>query len=132
MPPKLQLPSPRIFRPSYGPDDYKLLIHLFFRARHHHSGLVVVKVFTKGDSGLNLKHYHEKLVEIKKVLEGCVNCMPFNQAFVTDRAGFIVRQYVKDSLYDRISTRPFLTLIEKKWIAFQLLLALQQAHKHGE
>ena len=93
---------------------------------------MVVKVFTKGDSGLNLKNYHVKLLEIKKVLEGCVNCMPFNQAFVTDRAGFIVRQYVKDSLYDRISTRPFLTLIEKKWIAFQLLLALQQAHKHGE
>jgi phosphoinositide-3-kinase regulatory subunit 4 len=42
-----------------------------------------------------------------------------------------VRQYVKDSLYDRISTRPFLTSIEKRWIAFQLLLAMQQAHKHG-
>ena len=50
---------------------------------------------------------------------------------VTERAGFIVRQYVKDSLYDRISTRPFLTPIEKKWIAFQILLAVQQAHKHG-
>ena len=43
----------------------------------------------------------------------------------------MVRQYVKDSLYDRISTRPFLLNIEKKWIAFQLLLAIQQAHKHG-
>jgi phosphoinositide-3-kinase regulatory subunit 4 len=50
---------------------------------------------------------------------------------LTERAGFIVRQYVKDSLYDRISTRPFLTSIEKRWIAFQLLLAMQQAHKHG-
>ena len=72
----------------------------------------MVKVFTKGDSGLNLKRDREKIMEIKKVLEGCVNCLPFNQAFVTDRAGFIVRQYVKDSLYDRISTRPFLSLIE--------------------
>ena len=59
-----------------------------FRAKHH-SGLVVVKVFTKGDSGLNLKRDREKIMEIKKVLEGCVNCLPFNQAFVTDRAGFI-------------------------------------------
>ncbi len=50
---------------------------------------------------------------------------------VTDRAGFLVRQYIKDSLYDRMSTRPFLTQTEKKWIAFQLLLAIQQAHKHG-
>lgn len=118
------------------------------RAKHH-SGLVVVKVFTIQDAGLNLKKDRDKLMEIKKVLEGCVNCLPFHQAFVSifrtvlcilvisaffqvsERAGFIVRQYVKDSLYDRISTRPFLTLIEKKWIAFQLLLALQQAHKHG-
>ena len=49
----------------------------------------MVKVFTKGDSGLNLKRDREKIMEIKKVLEGCVNCLPFNQAFVTDRAGFI-------------------------------------------
>ena len=50
---------------------------------------------------------------------------------MTERAGFIVRQFIKDSLYDRISTRPFLTLIEKKWMAFQILLAVQQAHKHN-
>jgi len=50
---------------------------------------------------------------------------------MTERAGFLVRQYLKDSLYDRVSTRPFLTMVEKKWIAFQLLVALQQAHKHG-
>jgi phosphoinositide-3-kinase regulatory subunit 4 len=50
---------------------------------------------------------------------------------MTDRAGFLFRQYLKDSLYDRVSTRPFLTLVEKKWIAFQLLVALQQSHKHG-
>ena len=30
-----------------------------------------------------------------------------------------------------MSTRPFLKSIEKTWIAFQLLLAIQQAHKHG-
>lgn len=41
-----------------------------------------------------------------------------------------MRQFIKDSLYDRIHTRPFLTSIEKKWIAFQILLSLQQAHKH--
>ena len=47
----------------------------------------------------------------------------------TDRAAFLVRQFVKDSLYDRISTRPFLNTIEKKWIAFQLLCAVNQCHK---
>ncbi|GFR74329.1 phosphoinositide 3-kinase regulatory subunit 4 [Elysia marginata] len=53
-----------------------------------------------------------------------------------DRAAVLIRQYVKYSLYDRLSTRPFLTVIEKKWIAFQLLCALNQCHKvqvcHGD
>ena len=41
------------------------------------------------------------------------------------------REYVKCSLYDRISTRPFLSPIEKKWIAFQVLYAVHQCHKLG-
>jgi len=47
----------------------------------------------------------------------------------SDRAALLIRQYVKDSLYDRISTRPFLNLVEKKWIAYQLLWAVNQCHK---
>lgn len=48
---------------------------------------------------------------------------------LSDKAALLYRQYVKDSLYDRISTRPFLNTIEKKWLAFQLLCALNQCHK---
>ena len=47
----------------------------------------------------------------------------------SDRAALLIRQYVKDSLYDRISTRPFLSPVEKKWIAYQLLCAVNQCHK---
>lgn len=47
-----------------------------------------------------------------------------------------MREYVKHSLYDRVSTRPFLTILEKKWITFQILCALNQCHKqkicHGD
>ncbi|KAH0908377.1 hypothetical protein HID58_031698, partial [Brassica napus] len=36
----------------------------------------------------------------------------------------------------RLSTRPFLSLVEKKWLAFQLLLAVKQCHEkdicHGK
>lgn len=42
-----------------------------------------------------------------------------------------MREYVKYSLYDRISTRPFLTMTEKKFIAFQILFALRQCHTLG-
>ena len=54
------------------------------------------------------------------------SCNLLQFAKITLSAGFLVRQYIKDSLYDRISTRPFLTPIEKKWIAFQILLGVQQ------
>ncbi|GIY06612.1 phosphoinositide 3-kinase regulatory subunit 4 [Caerostris extrusa] len=50
---------------------------------------------------------------------------------ITDKAGILIRQYVKDNLYDRISTRPFLNSIEKCWIAFQLLQCLSQCHELG-
>jgi phosphoinositide-3-kinase regulatory subunit 4 len=77
------------------------------------------------------------------------------QAFVeTEKAGYLIRQWIASNLYDRIrcvvrlqcvrkslpnitpSTRPFLSVIEKKWIAFQLLTALSLAHlqktPHGD
>ncbi|KAJ7198728.1 kinase-like domain-containing protein, partial [Mycena pura] len=59
------------------------------------------------------------------------------QSFVeTDKAGYIIRQWIASSLYDRISTRPFLSVIEKKWIVFQLLNALRDARNrkvsHGD
>lgn len=47
-----------------------------------------------------------------------------------------MRQYLYSSLYDRMSTRPFLEDIEKKWLAFQLLQAIRDAHAqrvyHGD
>jgi len=47
-----------------------------------------------------------------------------------------VRQFFYNSLYDRLSTRPFLEDIEKKWLAFQLLCALRDCHNkdiyHGD
>jgi serine/threonine protein kinase len=46
-------------------------------------------------------------------------------------AGYLVRQYVSANLLDRISTRPFLTHIEKRWVAYQLLKALEQSHSKG-
>lgn len=95
----------------------------------HLDGEVVVKIFTIHDPSFNTRKDRDKLLEIKKSLEGCVNCLPFQRVLLTDRAGFVERQFVKHSLYDRMSTRPFLTLIEQKWIAFQLLVALQQAHR---
>lgn len=99
-------------------------------------GPVVVKVFVKHDPSLPLEAHAEKLEHIKKSLSNAVNCLPFQRVLLTEKAGLIVREFVKHSLYDRVSTRPFLTTIEKKWITFQILCALHQCHKqkicHGD
>jgi phosphoinositide-3-kinase regulatory subunit 4 len=78
------------------------------------------------------------------------------QTFVeTDKAGYIIRQWLASNLYDRNkvcygrqflsvlllmtyvnSTRPFLSIVEKRWIAFQLLNGLRDARNrkifHGD
>lgn len=99
-------------------------------------GTVVVKVFVRHNFNLSLAMHEESFEKIKTSLCSSVNCLVFKNYFVSDRAGFIVRQYVKYNLYDRISTRPFLTSVEKKWITFQILCALHQTHKqkicHGD
>jgi len=120
-------------------------------------GLIVVKVFVKHDPTLPLEDHKERLESIKKslTLANAVNCLPFQRVEVRiinwmsdacidtftfeqiiDKAAYIMREYVKHSLYDRVSTRPFLTVLEKKWITFQILCALNQCHKqkicHGD
>ncbi|XP_036323773.1 phosphoinositide 3-kinase regulatory subunit 4 [Rhagoletis pomonella] len=99
-------------------------------------GLVVVKVFVRHDPTLPLENHKERLEYIKKTLANAVNCLPFQRVVLTDKAAYIMREYVKNSLYDRVSTRPFLTTLEKKWITFQILCALNQCHKqkicHGD
>lgn len=48
-----------------------------------------------------------------------LNCLQFWQE--TDKAAYLVRQFFYSNLHDRLSTRPFLSLVEKKWLAFQVI-----------
>uniref|UniRef100_A0A8C9FC00 Phosphoinositide 3-kinase regulatory subunit 4 n=1 Tax=Pavo cristatus TaxID=9049 RepID=A0A8C9FC00_PAVCR len=100
------------------------------RAKHR-EGLVVVKVFAIQDPTLPLTSYKQELEELKIRLHSAQNCLPFQKATLSEKAAMLFRQYVRDNLYDRISTRPFLNNIEKRWIAFQILTAVDQAHKSG-
>ncbi|XP_052870427.1 phosphoinositide 3-kinase regulatory subunit 4-like [Anopheles cruzii] len=99
-------------------------------------GPVVVKVFVRHDPSLPLEQHLERIEYIKKHLANAVNCLPFQKVLTMEKSCLILREFVKHSLYDRVSTRPFLTLIEKKWITFQILCALHQCHKqhicHGD
>ena len=52
------------------------------RARHP-GGLMVVKVFTIQDQGVNLSNDQDKISAIKKLLDGCPNCLSFQYAIVS-------------------------------------------------
>lgn len=96
----------------------------------HRNGYLVIKIFIKQDPGISLRTYQRKLKTDREALLDIPNIYTYQTFFETEKAGYLIRQWAASNLYDRISTRPFLSLIEKKWIAYQLLTALSQAHQH--
>ena len=86
---------------------------------------MVVKVYFKRDQ-TSLDRYRDQLTEMSDRLQH-PNVLPYRQFFETEKAAYLIRQYMAKSL----SERPFLSSIEKKWIAFQLLCALEQCHNAG-
>ncbi|BFG20851.1 hypothetical protein CerSpe_071250 [Prunus speciosa] len=99
----------------------------------HDEGLVLVKVYFKRGDSIDLREYERRLFHIKETFRALdhPHVWPFQFWQETDKAAYLVRQYFFNNLHDRLSTRPFLSLIEKKWLAFQLLLALKQCHDKG-
>ena len=100
------------------------------RARHQH-GIVVVKVCAKNNSGVSFKQYARDLKAQRQRLKDVPNVLPYQKIRETSTIGVLVRQFIHTSLYDRVSIRPFLENIEKKWIAFQLLCAVRDCHLRG-
>lgn len=92
---------------------------------HSQEGPLVVKLFVIRDPTLPLQRYKDRLEEIRKLLSTAVNCTPYQKFIITDKAALVMREYVKDSLYDRISTRPFLTNIEKRFYQYYNLKVLR-------
>ncbi|KAJ3628705.1 hypothetical protein Zmor_003943, partial [Zophobas morio] len=95
--------------------------------------LCIVKGFIKheSDSKLHIANYKEELESIKERLHNVPNVLPYYAIIETESCLFLTRQYISQTLYERMSTRPFLTLIEKKWIAFQMLQALKFCKDRG-
>ncbi|KAI1853192.1 hypothetical protein JX266_001898 [Neoarthrinium moseri] len=105
------------------------------RARSY-DGLVLAKVTVKPHTPMSLKSYGAKILQETDKLRDVPNALAFERAFETETNAYLVRQFMYSSLYDRLSTRPFLEDIEKRWIAFQLLCALRDCHArdvyHGD
>ncbi|KFY96483.1 hypothetical protein V498_02659 [Pseudogymnoascus sp. VKM F-4517 (FW-2822)] len=104
------------------------------RARHE-DGVVLVKVVVK-PYVMKLDKYRKRIIEEREALADIPNALGYERIIETENNGYLVRQYLYSSLYDRMSTRPFLEDIEKKWLAFQLLCALRDCHArdvfHGD
>ncbi|KAJ5097910.1 hypothetical protein N7532_004911 [Penicillium argentinense] len=105
------------------------------RARQQ-NGLVFVKVIMKPYPTMQLEKYVKAIARERKLLADVPNALSYERILETGNGGYLVRQCVHSSLYDRLSTRPFLEEVEKKWIAFQLLCALRDCHSleifHGD
>ncbi|KAL1992395.1 hypothetical protein VTN49DRAFT_4427 [Thermomyces lanuginosus] len=105
------------------------------RARQR-NGLVFVKVIMKPYPSMKLDPYVKEIIRERELLADVPNALAYQRILETSTSGYLIRQYIHSSLYDRISTRPFLEDIEKKWIAFQLLCALRDCHAkdifHGD
>ncbi|KKA27300.1 hypothetical protein TD95_003144 [Thielaviopsis punctulata] len=104
------------------------------RARHGED-VVLIKALVKPYS-MSLQKYSQEIIRQRKALADVPNALAFQRVIETETNGYLVRPFLYNSLYDRLSTRPFLEDIEKKWLAFQLLCALRDCHArdicHGD
>ncbi|OAP64816.1 hypothetical protein AYL99_00788 [Fonsecaea erecta] len=100
------------------------------RARSQ-QGFVFVKAVMKPYSSFQVHEYIRQLTEERNVLANIPNALGYQRIIEVPSGGFLVRQYMFSSVYDRMSTRPFLEDIEKKWLAFQLLCAVRDCHAHN-
>ena len=123
--------TPVVFHEMIGTGKFLKCLH----CKCESGGSVVVKVYLTHDPDQDLKPFEEMLRAMSRglSLERQPNLLPYQewQQSGVSNAAFLVRQYLSSSLVDRMATRPFLTSTEKRWLAFQLLKALEQLHGAG-
>ncbi|KAJ2712007.1 Serine/threonine-protein kinase [Coemansia spiralis] len=98
------------------PDEGQLVLHVFMRPV---------------SAAVELKRPIAELKAQYAKLDGAQRVLAHTRVISDERAVYILRQYLHNNLYDRVSTRPFLSGHEKRWIAGQLLVSLREAHSRG-
>lgn len=106
--------------------------------------LIIVKVLIKPSNmtsiySLNLQDVTELIVKESSLLassKNVSNVLPWSSVIETDRAGYLIRQYCKTNLYDRLSIRSFLQPIEKVFLMYQMIRTINELHNlnihHGD
>lgn len=100
------------------------------------SGFVFVKVVMKPYSAFEVRSYIRQITDERNALASVPNALGYQRIVEVADGGFLVRQFMFSSVYDRLSTRPFLEDIEKRWLSYQLLCAVRDCHAqnlyHGD
>lgn len=73
------------------------------------------QVYAKRPDAPDIRPYRERLADVRTRLAGleAPHVWPSQRVVETERAACLLRQYLAANLAQRISSRPFLTLIEK-------------------
>ena len=102
----------------------------------HHEGDLVVKVLPHEDPSLLLERFKHELSEFALITSANYSILPFRILEIRTNFAYIGRQYIRFSLYDRLSTRPFLADIEKCWLIYQIFKCMKWCHQnqicHGD
>ncbi len=140
-------------RHTHGP----LVVKTFFKPRNHDAQAAAVATATTATArqsppqgskapsegqeeqasstaalgGISLADLVRKLRKERESLATAPNVLTYQTVVETENAGYLIRQWLASSLYDRISTRPFLSPIEKLWLTFQLLMGMRTARARG-
>lgn len=88
------------------------------------------QVYAKRDGSPDLRPYRDRLLAMGGALAGVEHphVWPVQRVYESERAAFLLRQYQHANLAQRITTRPFLTLVEKVGLAAQVH---SSRHRHA-
>lgn len=106
------------------------------RAKTESGYLSVFKVFVIQDDSLDLSSFRNDILHIRNTLSKAPGCLPIRTIQSRKTHAILVRSYQKYTLFDRLSTRPFINDQERLWYIYQLFKALDQCQKadicHGD
>ncbi|KJH49417.1 hypothetical protein DICVIV_04432 [Dictyocaulus viviparus] len=99
-------------------------------------GACVWKVFLLQEESTVYEPYRKKVFRIRDALINAPNCCVMKKIYVTPKWAVLIRPFQKQTLCDRLSTRPFIVQQEKMWYIYQLFKGLAQCQKanicHGD
>ncbi|KAK6737527.1 hypothetical protein RB195_019934 [Necator americanus] len=99
-------------------------------------GACVWKVFLTQEDPVVFEPYRKEIFRIRDALVNAPNCCTVKKIYVTPKCAVLIRPFQKQTLCDRLSTRPFIVQQEKIWYIYQLFKAVAQCQKanvcHGD